>query len=931
MIFGPEKLERLIEESNINHLHDVGGIKHIAKSIESSPTRGICELSSIEIRKQQYGSNEVKEMEIPSLFEMLLEALGDQTLLILIGCAVLSLILEVVFSSPEERSTAWIDGGAILMAVSIVSVIQATSNHKQEIQFASINRNKSIFKSKVIRNGVQEMLSNTEIVVGDLVSLEQGDKVPADGIVVISEDMMLNMSSTTGESETISKGPHDPFMIGGTVVCEGRGTFMVLAVGEHSQYGKIFSTLNEKQGQTPLQIKLEDLATQIGYAGMIVAALTFIVLFICWVFRHFKTGWNFSAVKEILEYVVGALTIVVVAVPEGLPLAVTISLAYSMRRMMSDNNFVRRLSACETMGSATVICTDKTGTLTQNQMNVERIIVGFDNLSLKEQPFFVLNEEIRELIAEAISINTTAVLSITGDMGSQTECAVLRMLQANNIDYLGRRQSKSIKMHYHFSDLRKTMSTIISKNNHHYVYVKGASEVVLSKCTKYLNQSGRESQMDSKSSQQITELIHQNESNAYRCLAIAYKEMQSMPQNQDEAESGLILVGIIAIRDSLRPSTKNAIMRCQGAGIRVIMVTGDSIQTAKAIGRECGILTQETEDCLLTGSDIRKMSQQQLIESLKTTSIVARSNPNDKTLIVAALQASGEIVAVTGDGTNDASALRKADIGLSMGKSGTELAKEASDIVILDDDFKSIVSSVMWGRCIFNNVRRFLQFQLTANVVTLFISFISSVVLKETPFKAVQLLWVNLIMDSLGALALATGNPHPTILNRPVLGRSAPLISDLMITNIGGQALFQIIVVALLLYFHDGIESCSVHHYTLLFNVFVFCQVFNLANARVVDSSDSVSTGFCENPLFISIMFGISIVQFILIQFCGKFFSTVPLSVSEWVFSIAVGSFCVPWGILVRCSNTKIFIGIVNVVSSLISSIVGEEKKEKVE
>ncbi|KAH0791010.1 calcium-translocating P-type ATPase, PMCA-type family protein [Histomonas meleagridis] len=907
MDLSASELSSLIESGDTKKIHELGNVNGVAKKINSDVENGL-KKNSISSQKSKYGTNELPEKEVSSFFDMLIEALNDQTLLILISCAIFSLIFEVIFASPEERSTSWIDGAAILMAVVIVSFVQAYSNHKQELQFASVNRIKSIFDVVVIRDSDEIKIKNTDVVVGDVVLLEAGDKIPADGLLIKSYEMKVDQSVTSGESEAVDKDENDPFLYSGNHVVEGRGTFLVLCVGPNSQSGKMFSLLENEQKLTPLQERLEDLAKNIGYVGMLVASLTFIALTVGWLLMRIKYGFTLKSLKDVLTYLINALTIIVVAVPEGLPLAVTISLAYSMRKMMSDNNFVRHLYACETMGNATIICTDKTGTLTMNQMNVERVIIGDKDINVNELDENV-NDKYKETLMESIAINTTGYLSADGTMiGSQTEAALLRLIKQLNGNITETRKENPIIKSFQFDRNRKRMSTIITKQNKYISYVKGANETILDNCTSYLDSNCNVHPLNKETKDIISSISNNHCNQAYRLLAICYKDLETIPNDSNESESNLTLICIVSIRDSLRPSTKQSINDCQNAGIRVIMITGDNLITAKAIAKECGIITEDEEnENIVTGSELRNLNEKQLIERLSTVNVIARSTPMDKHMIVSALHNNGEIVAVTGDGTNDAAALMKADVGLSMGKCGTELAKEASDIVILDDDFKSIIKSVIWGRCIFNNVRRFLQFQLTANIVTLFISFVSAIILNDSLFKAVQMLWINLIMDSLGALALATGKPHPSLLKRNPSRRNEPLISMFMIQNILGQCIFQIIVVALLLIFNGDIEKKSLHHYTLVFNVFVYCQMFNLVNARVVDRNDSLIAGIGDNTIFLVIMFGIGVVEFVLVQYFGNFFACAPLTLEEQFRSLVIAALCIPFGALFRKIPTKVF------------------------
>lgn len=893
-----EELWEIFESSDPQRIQNVGGVSTIAKNLQSDPINGL-DQQNVSHNIAKYGTNMIPDRPIPSFYDMLKEALRDQTLIILIICAIISLILEFLFAPPEERSTAWIDGTAILMAVAIVSVVQAYNNQKQEIQFSSINRVKSIFDVAVIRNGQLIKIKNTELVVGDIIQVDQGDKIPADCLLLEAQDssILVDQSSATGESNAVRKNDSDPFFISNTHITIGRAKLLVICVGVKSHNGRIFALLNDEHADTPLQEKLEALALKIGAMGIFVATLTFVVLFIEWIVRCSKKTWKWSMLREPLSYFIIAITIIACAVPEGLPLAVTISLAYSMQKMMKDNNFVRHLSACETMGSATIICTDKTGTLTQNQMNVEEVIIGQHSLSkdtFKKENFFT------GLLKKSLSINTHAVVNASGEIGSQTECAIVRFVSFMRENPIQVRNSSKIVQTFEFDRTRKKMSTVEQLDNNYVVYVKGAPDEIIPKCNSYYNDidENNSNDFDENSKQLVQQQIDEQSSRSYRCLAVAYKKTSSIPETSEEAESDLTLLCILCIRDSLRKNTIKSIQNCQRAGIRIIMVTGDYMLTAEAIAKECNILTEGK--IAITGAALRSMSEEELIDQLPMIAVVARSTPLDKHLLVTHLQKMGEIVGVTGDGTNDVAALMAADVGLAMGKCGTELAKEASDIVILDDDFRSIVKSVVWGRCIYNNIQRFLQFQLTANVSTLFISFISAVILSETPFKAVQLLWVNLIMDSLGALSLATGKPHDNLLEHKPQNKDTPLITSFMISNIFGQATLQIALIGLILIFPGDLEQFSQYHYTFLFNVFVLAQAFNLLNARATEKGDDIFLGVFDTPLFFTIMFGIMIVQWVLVQVAGPFFSCTPLKLHEWVYSTLLASLSLPVGFIVR-------------------------------
>lgn len=881
----------LSENHSMTKLESYGGIDGILTKLGSDRKRGILDTSSIQTRLYNYGSNVLPQREIKTFTDMLKEALSDQTLIILMICAVVSLVVEVSLASAPERSTAWIDGAAILAAVAIVSFVQAYSNHQQELQFAAVNLINSVYKVAATRNGVVVQLNNTDIVVGDVITLSQGDKIPADGLWVDGDCLKIDQSTANGESEAVPKDANDPFLISNTHVVEGCGNMVVTCVGLNSHHGRVFGLVSEQeQENTPLQDKLEDLAKKIGVMGICAASLTFAALFIGWISRQIRGTWTWDALKEPLNYLIVSITIVACAVPEGLPLAVTISLAYSMRQMMSDNNFVRHLSACETMGSATVICTDKTGTLTKSEMNVERMIIGLE-------PDVERSDcKLMHLLDRSISVNSVAVVTPSANLGSQTECALVRFVGVPKVQAL--RDKAEIIKTFMFDTTRKLMSTVEKRHKDIFVHVKGAPDRLLPLCVNYQLADGTVHPIDDEFRTQMTALIDNECSMAYRTLAIAYKITNSCPNDTEEAERDLTLITVMSIRDSLRRYTERSIRSCQRAGIRVIMVTGDHMLTAQAIAKECGIMGDNS--IAILGEELRKMETSEIHRLLPRLAVVARSTPTDKHRLVTALKEAGEVVSVTGDGTNDVPALMAADVGLSMGLCGTELAKEASDIVVLDDDFRSIVRSVVWGRSVYNNISRFLQFQLTANVSTLFISFLSAVILVESPFKAVQLLWVNLIMDSLGALALATGKPHDNLLEQKPHDKNTPLISWFMIQNIIGESLLQILLIGVILIFPGNAEQFSVHHYTFLFNVFVLCQMFNLVNARATSPVDDPRVGMFDTPLFFGIMIGIGIVQALLIQFAGAFFSCVPLSTNEWVLSLVLAGLTLPVGYVLR-------------------------------
>jgi Ca2+-transporting ATPase len=670
--------------------------------------------------------------------------------------------------------------------------------------------------------------------------------------------------------------------------------------------------------QSPLEKKLEKVAVMLTWIGLAGASLTFVVLFIFWlidVFEDQKNDIEFSgrAMNTLVGSLMIGITIFICAVPEGLPLAVTLSLGFSMKKMMSDNNFVRHLNACETMGGATTICSDKTGTLTQNQMTVVKFFMD----GVEQGIDVTLPEVVQELFVDAVAINSNAYSTIKEGqttltyVGSSSECALLKMLPQWNADYNEIRNDNPIVVLHEFSSARKKMSTIIACDGFYRAFVKGAPDFVLRGSTHYMTKDGTRTRLTQEVRDGITAKISEFSDLALRTLLLCYRDFRTTEQDPawddpKNVEQDLTVIALVGIEDPLRPEVITAIHNCDLARVTVRMVTGDYINTAKAIATQCGILKEDS--IAMLGEEFAKKSKIELIDILPRLRVLARSSPRDKLRLVSLLMEAGEVVAVTGDGSNDSPALKKANVGLSMGQCGTELARLASDIVILDDNFNSIVSALKWGRCVYDNVRGFLQFQLTVNFSAMVIAFIGSCALEESPLKTIQLLWVNLIMDSLGALALATRGPSDALLLRPPYGESDGLISNVLFRNIFGHCVYQTIVLCLILFgaesifeiHDDDIEYERKHLSTLVFNVFVFMQVFNLINARVAGQDMSILDGLLSNPYFIVIFFGIAGVQAILTELAKAAFVTINMTGIEWVISIAFGAGSLVVGVLLR-------------------------------
>jgi P-type Ca2+ transporter type 2C len=844
-----ESLDSINEEreasENLKALSAIGGIEQLIKGLKTDINAGItaCSERDLAERRSTHGSNKMPEPEVVTWWAMFVESFEDTTVQILMAAAVISLAVGLY----EDPTGGWVEGTTILAAVVIVAVVTATNNYKKEAQFRNLSRMKDKIDVSVMRGGELMQVSIDDVVVGDIVHLSSGDKVPSDGLVVnvkSADGLFCNESAITGESEDRAKTcvaglctssahsrvEQDPYLLSGTVVGSGAGTMLVIAVGPRSRWGRTKAIEPQETPNTPLQDKLDVLAAQIGNGGMVAAAATFAAMLYIWfahpesrIVHHDSEGVELSYAMQLFEIVlkafIMAVTIVVVAVPEGLPLAVTVSLAYSTSKMMKDNNLIRVLSACETMGNATCICSDKTGTLTQNQMTVVSCWSAGAYFPSSVPGATEIDEGVLSFLAEGIAVNTTAnIIQKAGAVGGQiivgnrTESALLLMLQKHyDINYGPLREEgfndELGDRLFSFTSTRKRMSTLqmgrkvgrSAPKAAATLYTKGAAEVLLAlseyMATGSLDKSGlvQSQPIGVETRAALADFISASARKSLRCIAVCHRYFSaaevkklglddaSTPVDVEELEGALVLDAIYCISDPLRPDVPAAIERCHEAGIVVRMITGDNIETARAIAAECGILTKA--GTALDGPTFRKLTPAQLDEKLPTLQVLARSSPIDKYNLVSRLNGvnlpttreewelvhpgsdwetqrdlllpgyreeweasrktgryNREVVGVTGDGTNDAPALRVADVGLSMGLCGTEAAKEASDIVILDDNFSSIVKAVLWGRAVYDNIRKFLQFQLTVNIVALVVTFVCALYGIEPPLNAVMML-----------------------------------------------------------------------------------------------------------------------------------------------------------------------------------------------
>ena len=844
--------------------------------------------------RAEHGVNLLTPPKRPSLLRLYLEKFQDPVVKVLLVAALFSLAISIVEN--EYAETIGIIA-AILLATGIGFFFEYDANKKFDLLNA-VNEETHV---KVIRNGRVQEVPRKDIVVGDVVILETGEEMPADGDLLEAVSLQVNESNLTGEpvvSKTTVEADFDHEatyasnrVLRGTTVVDGHGMMRVDAVGDATEIGKVARQSTEQSTEpTPLNIQLTKLANLIGKIGFTAAGLAFAIFFIKDVilFYDFGSFQTFSdwlpALQATLKYFMMAVTLIVVAVPEGLPMSVTLSLALNMRRMLSTNNLVRKMHACETMGAITVICTDKTGTLTQNQMQVHEA---------------KLDEANPDLIAEGIAANSTAFLEekAAGEkpsgVGNPTEVALLLWLNGQGKDYLALREEAKVVNQLTFSTERKYMATLVDSplQKKRVLYVKGAPEIVMGKC-----------QLADSQVKQYNEQLLAYQNMAMRTLGLAYKYV---PEGASEdcaelvAEGGMTFLGIFAISDPIRPDVPAAVQKCQSAGISVKIVTGDTPGTATEIARQIGLWKPEdTERNRITGADFAALSDEEALDRVMDLKIMSRARPTDKQRLVQLLQQKGAVVAVTGDGTNDAPALNHAQVGLSMG-TGTSVAKEASDITLLDDSFNSIGTAVMWGRSLYKNIQRFIVFQLTINFVALFIVLLGSLIGTELPLTVTQMLWVNLIMDTFAALALASIPPSESVMKEKPRKRTDFIITKGMREMIFGVGLlFAIVLLGLLFYFEQG--GMSVRELTIFFTFFVMLQFWNLFNARVFGTTDPAFKGISKSYGMEFIVLAILGGQFLIVQFGGAVFRTEPLDWQTWLLIIASSSFVLWIGEIVR-------------------------------
>ena len=865
--------------------------------------------------REKYGANLLTPPKRPSLLKLSLETFDDPVVRVLLIAAVFSLIISVIEN--EYAETIGIIA-AILLATGIGFYFEYDANKK----FDLLNAVTEETLVKVIRNGRIQEIPRKDVVVGDIVVLETGEEIPADGELIEAISLQVNESNLTGEpviNKTIIEADFDEeatyasnLVMRGTTVVDGHGSMKVLRVGDATEIGKVARQSTEQTTEpTPLNIQLTKLANLIGKIGFTVAGLAFLIFFIKDVVLYFDfgalNGWHdwLPVLERTLKYFMMAVTLIVVAVPEGLPMSVTLSLALNMRRMLATNNLVRKMHACETMGAITVICTDKTGTLTQNLMQVHE-----PNFYGLKDGGKLADDDISRLIAEGISANSTAFLEETGEgekpkgVGNPTEVALLLWLNSQKRNYLELREGARVLDQLTFSTERKFMATLVKSPliGKKVLYIKGAPEIVLGKCKEVILDGRRVDSVEYRSTVEAQLLGYQNM--AMRTLGFAFRLVEDNEPDDCVAlvsENNLNFLGVVAISDPIRPDVPAAVAKCQSAGIGIKIVTGDTPGTATEIARQIGLWKPEdTERNRITGVAFAELSDEEALDRVMDLKIMSRARPTDKQRLVQLLQQKGAVVAVTGDGTNDAPALNHAQVGLSMG-TGTSVAKEASDITLLDDSFNSIGTAVMWGRSLYKNIQRFIVFQLTINFVALLIVLLGSIVGTELPLTVTQMLWVNLIMDTFAALALASIPPSESVMNDKPRRSTDFIISKAMQHNIFGVGtLFLVVLMAMIYYFTNADGGMTVQRLTIFFTFFVMLQFWNLFNARVFGTTDSAFKGLTKSYGMELIVLAILGGQFLIVQFGGAVFRTEPLDWQTWLIIIGSSSLVLWIGELIR-------------------------------
>ncbi|KAG6002323.1 hypothetical protein E4U21_003238 [Claviceps maximensis] len=914
-------------------------------------------------RKRIFGLNRIPRRRQKSFLKLIWIAFNDKLLILLTISAFISLAIGIYQSATAEEGSSnveWVEGVTVVIAIVVIVLASAANDWQKNHKFAKLNERKKHREVTVFRSGRAQQVDITQVLVGDVMHIEAGEVVAVDGVLIQASGLHINESSVSGESGMVQKtipGDHDashavladPFILSGTTVSRGVGRYLVLSVGSNSTYGRTLLSLHEDVEETPLQAKLGRLGKQLIVFGAIAGAVFFVILFVRFLLRLRSTADQGPSNKaeDFLRILILSITVVIITVPEGLALNVTVALAFATTRMLRDNNLVRLIRSCEVMGNATCVCSDKTGTLTQNKMTVVAGRIALDgyfndmdrpSAENRQSPpnstttmtngsaslVAAMSSEVKNLIKDSFALNSTAFESDNSEsssyFGSSTETALLEFSRDRlGMGLLGtERANTPIVVMLPFESSRKWMAVLVKLPSGRYrLLVKGAAEVVFEYCAfvvedhTYQLTTARLSEDDRRGFRNI---IYEYASKMLRPVVIAYQDFDESEVfehpgddpasiNLEWLASGLICIGLFGLRDPLRLEVINSVKKCQEAGVFVRMVTGDNFLTAKAVAAECGIYS--SGGIAMDGPTFRKLSSEQRDAVIPRLQVLARSSPEDKLLLVTHLRSMNETVAVTGDGTNDALALKAADVGFAMGIQGTEVAKEAASIILLDDNFASIVKALSWGRTINDAVKKFCQFQFTINITASILTMTSELV-GDSIFTVVQLLWINLIMDIFASLGLATDHPSPDFLKRNPEPRNAPIISITMWKMILGQALYQLAVVFVVHYAgwdifdpHTELEIEKLQ--TLVFNIYVWMQFFNQHNCRRVDNKlDIWYQGILRNPWFIGVQILTLVGQFVIIFKGGEAFDTFPLTGAQWGWTMLFGGFTIPLGALIR-------------------------------
>ena len=950
-----KNLEQLFIQDNIRSgksleiLHSLQGIAGLFQKLQTSPTKGISNSHSSKFSRELiFGNNHPFIHKRRTIAGIVFDILQDTVLQILIAASVLSLIMGII----QDPTSGWLEGVAILCAVIIVTTVTATNDYLKDGQFIKLNLQTNLQNVIVTRDGQEIEMPVKDLLVGDIMCVSPGEIFPVDCILIKGGWLSIDESAITGESKLLRReiqraGNNDsiPFLVSGGRVCEGNGVVLICAVGSHSVLGKNRAMINqlEEEPETPLQERLGQIAEFIGKLGFVAGSLLTSVLLAHLIFDSIINDvWGNEQWSEAITSIILGITILVVAIPEGLPLALTLSLAYSIIRMKKENIFVRHLKGCEVMGAATNILSDKTGTLTQNRMTVTQAYLLGEDYDNPRQ--ININQDMKKIIAEGISRNSTGFLKFKDSgseiVGNQTEGALLMMIHSWGYDYHTMRNLEYQKIQFAFNSMTKVMTTIYEIDEDVTMYTKGAGEIVLDKYTSMLLPNSQETLLTHEKKTEIKHIMNKYASNSLRVLGLAMKNMsgRNLKINiaQEEAEKKMIFIGFVGIEDPLRPEARQSVIKAQTAGVIVRMVTGDKLQTAISVARNANIISEdipddEIQNYVIKGKKFRESvgglitditdgkvsgfrvgNMEKFKEIIGNIRVLARCSPDDKLLMVIGLREMGEVVGVTGDGSNDAPALKQSDIGLAM-ISGTQLAKESSDIILLDDNFESVLNSIKWGRNVYCSIRKFLQFQLTVNIVALIMSIIGALTVEDSPLSAVQMLWVNLIMDALAALALATDSPTDDLFNSKPFGRTEPIITKNMYINISTQATYQIIVLMFVLYFTPRLLSIEESwgdrqwtqengkHFTIFFHTFVMLQLFNEINCKKLELTEwNVFKGFCANQMFVGILIITFIIQILFIEIGGEMMKCSNLTLSEHLFCMLFGVIGLVTAIIVR-------------------------------